>query len=139
MKKLLTITLIFFACYSFGQKLISNPKVILDTTYAGKRFVFSWDGNMKLLPADSVLNMEVGSQTNYDYLSTRLSYAELIIKKQVIITVNSQQDTLVRYNKIQIPFYDILNPVNDLYNSKKLTKAVNKILNNEIKKKTSQQ
>jgi hypothetical protein len=133
--KMIFLALLLMTYMGFGQRVINHPVKLLDTTFNAQRFIFSWDGNVKLLVADSVINDSLGSHPNENYLSAKYSYFRFLIKKERIVL----GDTMVRNVTITIPFGNMATVLNTLYSSTALKKAMKASLKNEYKKKLSQE
>lgn len=132
MKKLITIILIIISVAGFAQLKISNPKIMLDTTIGSSRFIFSWNGEGKMLIMDSIWYDSV-SHVNPDYISVMNSHYRVQIVKQRIVA----GDTLGRMINMDIPFVDIVSPVSTFFGSNTLKKQIKKALKTEYKKKLS--
>lgn len=136
MKNILIILLLLTSTV-YGQKTISNPKTVLDTTQANTRFIFSWDGNTKLFMTDSITSYNnMQPVFNHDYISTTKAYARLEIK---MLRIPATGDTLIRYKTIDIPFLDIEKALTNYYDTPQLRKSIKKSLRKEYIKKLSQE
>lgn len=134
MKKIFVIFLVLIAGYSFGQKKISNPLIVLDTVYNGTHFIYSWNDGLFITQAvDSSVNDTV---FNHSYFSLKGSNILVTLKKQRIIATG---DTILRNVKIQIPFVNIWNAINGVYSNGVLKKQIQKALKEDYKKKVYQE
>ena len=117
-----------------GQKTISNPKVILDTTYNGDRFIYTWsDGYFITQAADSVKNDSV---YNKNYFSLTKSNVQVIVTKKRIVGTG---DTLIRRETIQMPFLAVYQIISNLYTNAGIKAKIITSLQSSYKKKISQE
>jgi len=120
--------MLFFICLSLGTfcQTIQHPGVVLDTTYNGSRFIYSWSSGAMLTQA-----VDSGS-----YFSLVGSNIELTLIKKRIVGIG---DTLIKEEKIQIRFADIRTALNGFFSDYRLKKAIKEALEPNYKIKVSQE
>lgn len=127
------MSLLLVAVSSVAQ--ITQNSLLLDTTYNGNRFVYLWDNSeFKAEVQDSLVITDSATTWNHDYISTKSSSLIIHVKKLRILPGN---DTLVRYEKVRVPYYEIKKLIGDIYSSNALKRHVKKGLNDSYKKKIS--
>ena len=114
-KSIILVLIVMFSVAVMGQKTISNPKVILDTTLTvegiSTHFIYSWgDGYFLTQAVDSVRNDTI---FNHNYFSLKHSNVLFILTKKRIMGT----DTIIRREEIQVPFINIYTAMNGLYTS----------------------
>ncbi len=138
MKKIILLFAVLITLTGYSQRTISNPKIVLDTTYEGTRFIYSWtDGLFLTQVVDSARWVNDTTQVfNFNYFSMNGSNIEIVVTKQRIVATG---DTIVRREKIQIPFIEVWKAMSDFYGNAVVKKQIKKALKNSYKKKTYQE
>jgi hypothetical protein len=138
MRKYAIIFLVLISGITFGQKTISNPKVVLDTVYNGTHFIYTWNDGLFITQAvDSTRQMNDSTViVNHNYFSLTGSNIMITLTKQRIV---ASGDTIVRRENIQLQFQDIWNAINGVYSNNVLKKQIKKALKDSYKKKTYQE
>ncbi len=136
-KSVILVLILMFSVAVMGQKTISNPKVILDTTLTvegiSTHFVFTWeDGYFLTQAVDSAKNDTV---FNHNYFSLKHSNALFILTKKRIMGT----DTIIRRESIQVPFTSIYTAMNALYTSATIKSRIRAGLVESYHKKISEE
>ena len=124
-----------FCIVAFSQKVISKPGVVLDTVVQNHHFILTWNGDVKIIPSDSISMDSIGKSIIHTNYASAFSVFRLTIQKIRIVS----GDTIRRIIYIDAPFGNIANQLNGFFSNANVKKQISNALKPEVQKKISQE